>query len=127
MADDFLLYFVCGTSLLSVQQIISQHTGNPLALVQLFHGGVPYSSLTAPFLGRSLRIAHLKTYYIPQLCRIVQDEPPYHDSFLPYDFQKKMAVRFLNEFHAAFSTSLCWSSNFTFSVNLFEVQQIPLL
>jgi len=56
-----------------------------------------HRSLPQHLLGRSLseslRSAPLKTYYTPQLCSIVQDQPPsdqirspYHDSFLPYDF-----------------------------------------
>jgi len=58
------------------------------------------SSAPRDFLGRSLseslRNAPLKTYYTPWLCRIVQDQLPYHDSLLPYDFpKKKMIVTFL--------------------------------
>jgi len=43
----------------------------------------------ARHISESLRNAPLKLYYTPQLC-IVQDKPPYHDSFLLDDFQKKI-------------------------------------
>jgi hypothetical protein len=59
----------------------------------------------------------LKTYYTPSLCRIIQDLPTYHNSFPPYEFYKKMVGTLLNDFHAASSTSLSWSSNFTSCIN----------
>jgi len=55
--DDFLLNFARGTPVPSVQAIISHHTGTPLALVPLFHGGnVPVKSL-------SVYIAHCPTIF----------------------------------------------------------------
>ena len=57
----------------------------------------------ARHISESLRNAPLKLYYTPQLC-IVQDKPPYHDSFLLDDFQKKLVVAFFNDFHAAVLT-----------------------
>ena len=69
----------------------------------------PFSSLTAPrFLGRilseSLRNTPLQAYYTPYLCRIVQEQAPYHVSFLPYYFLKKLVMSFWRDFHGAFST-----------------------
>ena len=73
--DDFLLNFARGKSVISVQAIISHHTGTPLALVPLFHGGnVPVKSLSVyiahlphDFLGisqsESLRNTLPQTYY----------------------------------------------------------------
>ena len=57
-------------------------------------------------LSDNLRNAPLRTYYTPSLCRTIQDQPLYHDSFLPYKFPPEMAVVFMEDFHAAFSTSL---------------------
>ena len=44
-------------------------------------------------------------------------------------FPKKLVLIFLNDFHAAFSTILSWSSDFMSCIHpvLFEIQQIPLL
>jgi len=38
-------------------------------------------------------------------------------NFLPYDFPPKLVVEFLKDFHAAFPTSLSWSSNITSFIN----------
>jgi hypothetical protein len=76
--DGFLLYFACGKSLLKCPAIISQHVGNPLALVALFFHGAnamvkSRSVLIAhgheifweEVLSESVRDAPLKTYYTP--------------------------------------------------------------
>jgi hypothetical protein len=55
--------------------IVSQYTGTPLALAPLFSAGnILVKSLT-------VLIANCT-----ELCMIVQDQQPYHDSFLRYDF-----------------------------------------
>ena len=77
--------------------IISQHNVTPLGLVPLFHDisalvkSLSFQSLTdRDFLGinlsESLRNAPFKTYYTPYFCRILQDKPPHHHRFQPYDF-----------------------------------------
>jgi hypothetical protein len=69
-----------------------------------------------------------KDTYTPSLCRTVQDQPPYNYSFLPYEFPPKLVVKFMKVFHAAFSTSLSWCSNFKYCVNsLIWDPTIPLL
>ena len=47
----------------------------------------------------------------------MQEAPLYPGRLLPYDFFEKLVVTFLNDFHAALSTSLSWSSTFTSCIN----------
>jgi len=98
---DFLVYFACGTSLLIVSNNHPAYTCRDSTCLGTgfpwwkFPGEIAvraYRSLLQDFLGRSLcenlRNAALKTYYTPQLCRIVQLQPPYYGSFLTYDLPK---------------------------------------
>ena len=119
-----------------------QHTATPLFLVPPFRGGnIQVKSLSVLIahcletfweegLRENLQNTRLKTYYTPQLCSIVQDQPPYHGSFLRNDPPRprprprsrlrppeKLVMKFFNDFHFASSTSLSWSLNFTSSFN----------
>ena len=106
--------------------IISQHNVTPLGLVPLFHDisalvkSLSFQSLTdRDFLGinlsESLRNAPFKTYYTPYFCRILQDKPPHHHRFQPYDFPGGGIV--VNDFHIVFSTSLGWYPNVSSCIN----------
>ena len=53
-----------------------------------------HRSLPRDFWGRSLsdslKSAPVQRYYTPQICRILQDLPPYHNIFLSYDFPQNL-------------------------------------
>ena len=130
--DEFLLYFACGSSILTVrnnQPACWDSTGLGTCLPWWkFPGEIAFHahrSVPRYFPGRSLsenpRNSLLKAYDTPYVCRIVRDQPPYRYIILPCDSlpppQKKSVVEFLKDFNAAFPTSPSWSSNFTSCVN----------
>ena len=64
------------------------------------------------------KFASLKTYYTPQLCRIVRDRPPYHDSLQIYNSEWfKFWFFYLTDLQI-----VC-----PLSTILFQVQNIPLI
>jgi hypothetical protein len=123
--DDFLLSFASGTSVPSVQSPQWDSTRLGTAFPRWKCPGEialhVYCSLPNDIRGisksESLRNAPSQTYYTAKHCKIVQDRPPCHNSFLLYDFLKKLVVTFLNDFLAAYSTSLSWYSHFTSHIN----------
>jgi hypothetical protein len=85
----------------------------------------PCSSLPCVYLGRSLRNALLNTYYTLYLFSIVQDS---HHVMIIFCLMicQKISRDFLNYFHAAFSSSHSWSSDFLSCINSYLMSNIYL-
>ena len=89
-------------------------------------------SLHGDFLGISLsdspRNAILKTYYTPQFCRILQDQPQYHDVFLPHDYPENWQKHFSMTSMLLFPLHLFGLQMLRPVLTLFfEIQQIHLI
>ena len=87
----FMLHFACETSRLSVRQTSASILGFHLpwycsSLLEIFwwNCSLCYSPTALIFSGQKSQWESKKCTF--KLCRVVQDQPPYHDIFLPYNY-----------------------------------------